>query len=67
MVVTGVSHSCILIELEPICNSMSASLWFKSCEDHNLLKSFNGGLWKNSCRAWLRLKKVERYNVFMLA
>ena len=37
MVVTGVSHSCLLIELGPICNSMAASLWLKSCEDHSLL------------------------------
>ena len=26
MMVTGVSHSCILIELGPICNYMAASL-----------------------------------------
>ena len=26
MAVTGVSHSCILIELGPICKSMAASL-----------------------------------------
>ena len=26
MVVTRVSHSCLLIELGPICNSMAASL-----------------------------------------
>ena len=25
---------------------MAASLCFKSCEDHSLLKSYNGGLWK---------------------
>ena len=47
MVVTGVSHSCILIELGPICNRMSASLLLKSFEDHNLLKSYyNRGIWK---------------------
>ena len=34
----------------PICNSMEASLCFKSCEHHSLLKSYNGGLWKNSYR-----------------
>ena len=33
-------------ELGPICNYMAASLCFKSCEDHSLLKSYNGGLWK---------------------
>ena len=47
MAVIGVSHSCLFIELGPICNSMAASLWFKSNEDHSLLKSYNGGLWKN--------------------
>ena len=30
IVVTRASHSCSLIELCPICNSMAASLWFKS-------------------------------------
>ena len=50
MVVTRVSHSCFLIELGPICNSMAASLWLKSCEDHNLFKSYNWGLWKNNYR-----------------
>ena len=44
--VTGASHSCLLIELGPICNSMADSLWLKSCEDHSLLKSYDGGLWK---------------------
>ena len=43
MAVTRVSHSCLLIELDPLCNSMAASLWFKSCEDHSLLKLYNGG------------------------
>ena len=51
MVVTRVSHSCFLIELGPICNSMAASLWLKSCEDHSLLKSYNRGLWKNNYRS----------------
>ena len=51
MAVTRVSHSCFLIELGPICNSMAASLWLKSCEDHGLLKSYNGGLWKNNYRS----------------
>ena len=41
-----VSHICLLVELGPICNSMAASLCLKSCEDHSLLKSYNGGLWK---------------------
>ena len=48
MVVTGVSHACLLIELGPICISMAASLWFKSCEDHSLLKSCNGVYGKNT-------------------
>ena len=39
MVVTGVSHSCLLIELGPICDSMAASLCFKSCDDHTYLKA----------------------------
>ena len=51
MVVTGVSHSYLLIELGPICNSMAASLGLKSCEDHSLLKSYNGDLWKNNYRS----------------
>ena len=25
---------------------MAALLFFKSCEDHSLLKGYNGGLWK---------------------
>ena len=41
-----VSHICLLVELGPICNSMAASLCLKSCEDHSLLKRYNGGLWK---------------------
>ena len=32
----------------PICNSMAASsLCFKSCEEHSVLKTYNGGLWEN--------------------
>ena len=46
-----VSHSCFLIELGPICKSKAASLRLKSCEDHSLLKSYNGGLWKNNYRS----------------
>ena len=46
-----VSHICLLVELGPICNSMAASLCLKSCEDHSLLKSYNGGLWKNIYRS----------------
>ena len=41
-----VSHICLLVELGPIFNSMATSLCLKSCEDHSLLKSLNGGLWK---------------------
>ena len=43
-----VSHSCLLVELGSICNSMATSLCLKSCEDHSLLNSYNGGLWKNN-------------------
>ena len=46
-----VSHICLLVELGPICNSMAASLCLKSCEDHSLLNSYNGGLWKNIYRS----------------
>ena len=46
-----VSHICLLVELGPICNSMAASLCLKSCEDHSLLKSYNGDLWKNIYRS----------------
>ena len=46
-----ISHICLLVELGPICNSMAAALCLKSCEDHSLLKSYNGGLWKNIYRS----------------
>ena len=46
MQVTRVSHSFLLIELGPICNPMESSLCFKSFEDHSLLKTYNGGIWK---------------------
>ena len=46
-----VSHSCLFVELGPICNSMAASLCLKSFEDHSLLKSYNGGQWKNNYRS----------------
>ena len=58
MVVTRASHSCLLIELCLICNSMAASLWFKSFVDHRLLKSYNGGLWKNNYRSGFRTKEL---------
>ena len=45
-----VSHICLLVEVGLICNSMAASLCFKSCEDHSLIKSYNGDLWKNNYR-----------------
>ena len=43
-----VSRMCVLVELGPICNSMEVSLCLKSCEDHSLLKIYNGSLWKNN-------------------
>ena len=43
-----VSHICFLVELGPICNSMTVLLCLKNCEDDNLLKSYNGSLWKNN-------------------
>ena len=46
-----VSHICLLVELGPICNSTAASLCLKSCVDHSLLKSYNGGPWKNIYRS----------------
>ena len=55
-----VSHICLLVELGPICNSMAASFCLKSCEAHSLLKSYNGGLWKNIYRSG-PLKKLENY------
>ena len=51
MAVTKVSHSCLYIELGPICNSISASMCLKSCEDQTSLKSYNGGSWENSYRS----------------
>ena len=35
------SHFCLLIELRPICNSMTAALRFNNCETHSLFKSYN--------------------------
>ena len=46
-----VSHICLLVELGATCNSMAALLCLKSCEDLSLLKSYNGGLWKNNYRS----------------
>ena len=43
-----VSHICLLVELGPICNFIAASLCLRSCEDHSLIKSYNGGLWKKN-------------------
>ena len=43
--------SFLFIDWTTICISMAASLWLKSCEDHSLLKSYNGGLWKNNYRS----------------
>ena len=51
MVVTMVSHICLFAELGPICNSMAALLYLKSFWDHRLLKSYDGGLWKNTYRS----------------
>ena len=58
MVVTMVSHICLFVELGPICNSMAALLCLKSCGDHSLLKSYNGGLWKK-IQAWALKKKIR--------
>ena len=55
MAVTKVSNSCLLIELGLICNSMTVPLCFQSCEDHSLLNSYNGGLWKNIYRSTIEL------------
>ena len=46
MAVSSVSHSCLMIDLGPISNSMPASLCFKSYENHSVLKSYYGGIWK---------------------
>ena len=54
-----VSHICLLVELSPICNCMAASLCLKSCEDHSLLKSYNGGLWKKHLQVWALKKKIR--------
>ena len=48
-----VSHSCLLVELGPICNSMATSLCFKSCEDHSfILKSYNGEVYERQLQVW---------------
>ena len=47
------SFSRLLIELVPsVINSMATLLLFKSYEDHSLLKSYNGGLWKKHLQVW---------------
>ena len=64
-VVKYAGHSCLLIELSPIiCNYMTSSLCFQSCEDHSLLKSYNGSL-KNSYRSGpIQLRRLDYlYNV----
>ena len=53
-----VCHICLLVELGSICNSMAAALGLKRCEDHSLLKSYNGGLWKNNYRSGPRPANV---------
>ena len=57
-----VSHICLLVELGPICNSTAASLCLKSCVDHSLLKSYNGGLWKNIYRSGPRGVIIDKRN-----
>ena len=49
---TRVSHSCLLIELGPNCNSMAASMCFKSCEDHSLLKSYIMQVYGKHLQVW---------------
>ena len=62
------SHSSLLVELGPICISMAASLCLKSCEDHSLLKSYDGGLWKNNYRSGpsKRYQNLEVYAICKL-
>ena len=59
MVVAGVSHSCLLVELGPNCNSMAASLCLKSCEDHSLIKSYNGGLMEKQLQVLVLKKNIK--------
>ena len=37
---------------------MASSLCFKSCKDHNLHKSYNGGLWKKHLQVCALKKKI---------
>ena len=60
-----VSHICLLLKLGPICNSMAASLCLKSFEDHSLLKSYNGGLWKIITGMGFALHMKNKLNVFI--
>ena len=54
-----VSHICLLVELGPICNSMAASLSLKSCEDHSLLKSYNGSRsMEKHLQVWAHLTRI---------
>ena len=46
----GISYLFIALTRSNL-NSMTAPLSLKSCEDHSLLKSYNGGLWKNNYRS----------------
>ena len=68
-----VSHICLLVELGPICNSTAASLCLKSCVDHSLLKSYNGGLWKNIyrsgpiCAGWSEPLLVENTSLLEIS
>ena len=59
------SHSSLLVELGPICNSMAASLCLKSCEDHSLLKSYDGGLLKNNYRSG-PIKRYQNLEVYAI-
>ena len=43
--------------------SVTASLWLKSCEDHSHLKSYNGGLWKKQLQVWALVLDVLKFYI----
>ena len=65
MVKHGGHHGILflfLIELGPTCNSIAASSCLNICEVHSLLKSYNGGLWKNNYRSGPEKQAVHDLN-----
>ena len=58
MTVTMVSHSCLLVELGTIYNSMVASLYFKSCKATAYLKAIME-VYGKQLQVWALKKKIR--------